>query len=174
MIRTFQPADLTAVMQIWLNANLKAHNFIPADYWKNHFEHVKKLLPDAELYVYEKPPASLYGFIGMAGDYIAGIFVEENARSKGIGKQLLDHAKSLRQNLTLNVYQKNERAVSFYLREGFRIHSQAEEDCTNETEYFMKWRSADLKFPAASLEAAAPPRSSLPPDTIRKRPDALP
>lgn len=141
MIRTFRSDDLTELMHIWLNANLQAHGFIPADYWKSRFEQVKQLLPDAELYIYEELPASPCGFIGMSGDYIAGIFVKETCRSKGIGKQLLDHAKSLRQRLTLHVYQKNEGAVHFYLREGFLIQSQAREDSTGETEYMMSWRN---------------------------------
>lgn len=141
MIRTFQPEDLTELMHIWLNANLQAHDFIPADYWKSHFEQVRQLLPDAELYVYEEFPASPCGFIGMSGDYIAGIFVKETARSKGIGKQLLDHAKSLRQRLTLHVYRKNEGAVHFYLRERFLIQSQVRENSTGETEYTMSWRN---------------------------------
>lgn len=141
MIRTFRSEDLTELIHIWLNANLQAHGFIPADYWKSRFEQVKQLLPDAELYIYEELPASPCGFIGMSGDYIAGIFVKETCRSKGIGKQLLDHAKSLRQRLTLHVYQKNEGAVHFYLREGFLIQSRAKEDSTGETEYMMSWRN---------------------------------
>lgn len=140
MIRTFQFTDLTDVMQIWLNANIQAHRFIPALYWQEHFEHVKKMIPSAELYVSEDTSGVLNGFIGLSGDYIAGIFVAEDARSRGIGKQLLNHAKLIRQTLSLNVYQKNERAVRFYLREGFAIQSQNTDPDTKETEYLMTWR----------------------------------
>lgn len=140
MIRTFHPSDLTEITKIWLKANLEAHNFIPANYWENCLEQVKELLPAAELYLYEDSPAVPLGFIGMTGDYIAGIFVKKSARSKGIGKQLLDHVKALRHDLTLHVYQKNERAVRFYLREGFCIQSRTEDDNTGETEYLMTWR----------------------------------
>lgn len=144
MIRTFRSADLTEIMHIWLSANLKAHDFIPADYWESHFEQVQVLLPAAELYIYEEDAGALCGFIGMSGDYIAGIFVKEGARSGGIGKQLLDYVKSFRQSLTLNVYRKNERAVRFYLRENFTVRSQRLEKDTGEEEYLMEWkRSSD-------------------------------
>ena len=45
---------------------------------------------------------------------LQGIFVRDKEQSGGIGKQLLDFVKSLKGQLELNVYQKNERAVSFY------------------------------------------------------------
>lgn len=38
-------------------------------------------------------------------------------QSKGIGKQLLNHAKEFRSKLKLSVYQENEKAIKFYLRE---------------------------------------------------------
>ena len=53
MIRKFETQDLDAVMQIWLHGNLDAHPFIPASFWTDHFETVRDMLPQAELYVHE-------------------------------------------------------------------------------------------------------------------------
>ena len=36
MIRTFKKEDTEAVMRIWLNGNLEAHGFVPADYWREN------------------------------------------------------------------------------------------------------------------------------------------
>ncbi len=138
MVRNMKRADLDAVADIWLDTNLKAHNFIPAQYWRSHFEAVKGMLREAELYVWEDE-GGVQGFVGLDGDYIAGIFVRDGARSRGIGKTLLDLAKSLRSSLTLNVYQRNSRAVSFYLREGFSLRSESVDENTGETEYLMGW-----------------------------------
>ena len=44
MIRKFETQDLDAVMQIWLQANLDAHAFIPASFWTDHFEIVRDML----------------------------------------------------------------------------------------------------------------------------------
>ena len=140
MIRKFETQDLDAVMQIWLHGNLDAHPFIPASFWTDHFETVRDMLPQAELYVHEdKDTRQIDGFIGLTGNHIEGIFVAKAARSKGIGKALLDHAKLLKPSLTLNVYQKNERALAFYRREQFAVQSEGIDEDTNEAEIQMLW-----------------------------------
>ena len=53
MIRVLQEADIDRVAEIWLDSNLKAHHFIPAQYWKSNFGLVKEMLSQAEVYVYE-------------------------------------------------------------------------------------------------------------------------
>ena len=53
MIRKLQKADVIKVADIWLDSNVKTHNFIPAQYWKSNYEPVKEMLLQAEVYVYE-------------------------------------------------------------------------------------------------------------------------
>ena len=66
MIRKFETQDLDAVMQIWLHGNLDAHPFIPASFWTDHFETVRDMIPQAELYVHEnETPRQIDGFIGL-------------------------------------------------------------------------------------------------------------
>ena len=75
MIRKFESRELDAVMQIWLQANLDAHAFIPASFWEAHFEMVRDMLPQAELYVHEnEAPRQIGGFIGLAENHIEGDF----------------------------------------------------------------------------------------------------
>lgn len=99
---------------------------------------VQKHLLHAEVYVYEDA-GTIYGFIGIQENYVAGIFVKKEVRSTGIGKQLLDYVKAIHQALTLNVYQKNRRAVEFYKREGFSIILENIETDTGEIDYTMHW-----------------------------------
>ena len=140
MIRKLETQDLDAVMQIWLQANLDAHAFIPASFWEAHFEMVRDMLPQAELYVHEnEAPRQIDGFIGLTENHIEGIFVVKSARSKGIGKALLDHAKSRKPRLDLSVYQKNERALAFYRREQFVVQSEGIDEDTNEADIQMLW-----------------------------------
>lgn len=140
MIRKFENLDLDAVMQIWLQANLDAHAFIPASFWEAHFEMVRDMLPQAELYVHENEDTrQIDGFIGLTENHIEGIFVVKSARSKGVGKALLEYAKSCKPRLTLSVYQKNERALAFYRREQFAVHSEGIDEDTNEAEIQMLW-----------------------------------
>ncbi len=138
MIRFYNKDDLCSIMDIWLDSNIKAHNFIAPIYWRNNFSMVKEMMPQARLYVYEHQK-ELAGFIGIMEDYIAGIFVSSNQQSKGIGQELLNYAKSDHKKLSLTVYKKNERAVTFYLREGFIIKNEQIDDATGETEFVMAW-----------------------------------
>ena len=88
-IRPFLPDDLNAILKIWLSANLQAHDFIDAAYWADHLEMVRDLLPQAEIYV----------------------------------------------------YQKNGRAVRFYLREGFTCAEEHVDSATGESELLLTWEN---------------------------------
>ncbi len=136
MIRTLQKADINRVMDIWLDTNIKAHSFVPSQYWKSNCDLVREMLPHAEVYVYENEQG-IQGFVGLNGDYMEGIFVSDGMQSQGIGKRLLDFIKSKKVKLCLNVYRKNMRAIHFYQREGFKIQHEGIDEATGEKDYTM-------------------------------------
>ena len=135
MIRKLRKADINKVA----DTNIKAHYFIPAQYWKRNFDLVKELLLQATVYVYEDKQ-EIQGFVGLSDEYIEGIFVSAEMQSQGIGKILLNYVKGKRNNLLLNVYQKNARAISFYQREGFEIQCNGIDEATGERDYAMAWQ----------------------------------
>ena len=139
MVRKLQKDDINRVGDIWLDTNIKAHDFIPTQYWKSNFKSVKEALSQAEVYVYEYD-TEIQGFIGLNDEYVEGIFVSGEMQSQGIGKILLDYAKNKRSKLLLNVYQKNTRAISFYQREGFEIQHSGLDEATGEKDYVMAWQ----------------------------------
>lgn len=139
MIREFKIKDLERVVEIWLESNIDAHSFIDKKYWEDNYEMVKEILPSAEIYLYEENK-NILGFVGLMENYIAGIFVEKNFHSQGIGRKLLDCCKSLKRELTLSVYEKNQKAYSFYIREGFQVVEKKIDENTNEIELVMYWR----------------------------------
>lgn len=51
MIRRFETRDLDEVMSLWLHANIEIHSFIETDYWKKNYDMVRKLIPEAEVFV---------------------------------------------------------------------------------------------------------------------------
>ena len=136
-IRAYQASDLKAIMDLWLDTNVAAHDFIDEDYWRSNYDTVRQMIPEATLYVFEDQ--GIKGFAGLNGTYIAGIFVDKTQQSKGVGKQLLDFIKEKNVELMLQVYKKNNRAVQFYLREGFEIEKEQLDIHTSETELVMKW-----------------------------------
>lgn len=139
MIRRLQKTDINSVADIWLDTNLKAHDFILAEYWESNFNFVKEMLSQAEVYVFERDK-KIQGFIGLTDEYIEGIFVAAEMQSQGIGKLLLDFVKNKKEKLRLNVYQKNTREIKFYKREGFVIQHEGLDESTNEKEYVMTWQ----------------------------------
>ena len=139
MIRRPDTQDLDTVSAIWLDANREAHDFIPASYWLGHLEEVRAALAQAEVWAFADA-AGLLGFVGLQGDYIAAIFVRREARSRGVGRRLLDHVKAGHPRLSLRVYEKNQRAAAFYRREGFRLLETGVDPETGEAELLLEWR----------------------------------
>ena len=100
---------------------------------------VREQLLQAEFYVYETD-GKILGFVGLQGDYLAGIFVDRHARSMGIGGQLIHYVQKIRRTLILNVYRKNQSAMEFYLREGFSVLSEDIDEATGETDIVLSWK----------------------------------
>ena len=119
MVRKLRNADVNKVADIWLDTNMKAHYFIPTQYWKSNFELVKELLLQATVYIYEDNQ-EIQGFIGLNDEYIEGIFVSDEMQSQGIGKILLNYAKDK--------------------REGFEIQYSGLDESTGEKDYVMVWQ----------------------------------
>lgn len=144
MIRKFVQDDIDVLMDLWLAGNLQAHSFIPERYWKDHLDPVREMLPLAELYVYvEEAEGRVDGFVGLNGEHIEGIFVRKVSQFTGVGTALLEFVKERRERLTLGVYRKNQRAVRFYERKGFRIREERTDPDTGESEYEMIWEKEE-------------------------------
>ena len=140
MIRAYEANDHEEVMEIWLFSNLQVHNFIPAKYWKDNFTEVSRIMEIASVYVWEEA-GHILGFVGSMELMVMGLFVDEKARGRGIGKALLDYLKTKQEELTLAAYEKNPRAVHFYMRDGFKVQSEQVDSGTNEKEILLVWKA---------------------------------
>lgn len=137
MIRPFRPSDMDAVLAVWLEASLAAHDFIPASFWESNVAAMRDLyLPKAETHVHEEDGA-VTGFLCLDNDRLAALFVDPRAQGRGIGSRLLDTAKGLRRHLRLTVYERNSRAVAFYARHGFAVTGRQVDESTGEHELIM-------------------------------------
>ncbi|KAA8433117.1 MULTISPECIES: GNAT family N-acetyltransferase [Lactobacillales] len=137
-LNSFSDRDLEQLAQIWLNGNLQAHSFIPAQYWKNQFVNIKKMLPEANIFVYRNNE-TIIGFLGELDGYIAGLFVDMNYRNQGVGSRLINYLKQINDKLTLSVYVDNINAVNFYENKDFIIDSVGMDTETDSKEYHMIW-----------------------------------
>lgn len=154
MVRRFQPSDTQAVMQVWLHGNEDAHPFVPASYWRAHYAQVQAQLTRAAVYVWAAK-GQVQGFIGLQGDYIAGLFVKRECRGQGIGCALLAFAKANHPTLTLHVYEKNQRALRFYTREGFYVVSRQSEPDTGAAEMMLRWANKPVAMAPCAKDGQA-------------------
>ena len=80
-----------------------------------------------------------WALLGWIRAILQGFLCGRGRSPGGIGKALLDIVKEKKAELALHAYQKNEKAVRFYLREGFRIRREMTDEDTREEEYLMEW-----------------------------------
>ena len=119
MIRKATPADLPALLDIWLEATQQAHDFIEPSFWEGKFEDMRDhYLPSADVWLYERDGRPL-GFFALQEHILAALFVSPSEHGQGIGSALLEQARSMTDGLELSVYERNSEAVAFYQKHGF-------------------------------------------------------
>ncbi|MEH6453791.1 MAG: N-acetyltransferase [Psychromonas sp.] len=137
MIRTYVEQDIEDLLSIWLNASIKAHDFVNAEFWLSQLESMRNIyIPASETYVFEKD-AEVVGFYCLYESNLAAIFVTPELQGQGIGKQLISHAKKQRTALSLSVYKENAASYQFYLAQGFKVVSEQADQHTGHQQYTM-------------------------------------
>ncbi|KAA3639895.1 MAG: GNAT family N-acetyltransferase [Bacteroidetes bacterium] len=128
------------VVELWYETSLVAHDFIPASYWAKHKKAMASVyLPNSETYLAIENE-KIAGFISMATNYLAAIFVDNKFQGKGIGKKLLNFIKEKRATIQLKVYKQNTTSVGFYKSQNFKIISESIEEETGKREFMMEWK----------------------------------
>ena len=141
IIRKPLHTETEAIIKVWQEGNTRAHSFIHPDYWLSHIDYMRQALPHSEVYVCEVN-GEIAGFAGIDGNHIAGLFVDENYQSQGIGTSLIEFIKQHHFTLTLAVYKKNEKALQFYSKRGFAVTEERVDTKTDEAELLMRWNRA--------------------------------
>ena len=129
MIRKYQERDLDHLLDVWYRASKIAHSFLDESFFISERNSIPKIyLPVAETYVFEKD-GRLVGFISLIGQEVGAIFVDPEMQGQGIGRALMDQARTLRGELELDVFKANIIGRRFYDLYGFKeayehIHEQ--------------------------------------------------
>ncbi|UUV06791.1 GNAT family N-acetyltransferase [Ruegeria sp. YS9] len=98
---------------------------------------------DQEWVTVAETEAGVVGFLALDGREIHSLYLDVSVRGRGIGQQLLDHAKSARSELSLYAFQDNARACRFYERNGFAevARSDGADNDENLPDILFVWRS---------------------------------
>jgi putative acetyltransferase len=141
MIRAFESSDMNDVLNIWLGASIEAHGFVEKEFWESRVNNMREIyIPDSETYVFSEN-GTVKGFVSLKEDSLAAMFVSPDAQGKGIGRQLMNKAKSLRRRLSLTVYRENEKSMRFYMKCGFRPVKERVDEHTGHIEILMEYSS---------------------------------
>lgn len=140
MIRNYRKTDLEEMVNIWYDASVLAHPFVPPSFWA--FE--KKAMREEYLLLAENfvfvEAGKVTGFISLVGEKVCAIFVAPEKQGKGVGSALLKHVMVLRRSLNLKVYRDNKNALEFYKKCGFTAVGDEIDEITGCTQIHMEWR----------------------------------
>lgn len=70
----------------------------------------------------------MLGFLGVSASEIEMLFVRDETRGRGVGRELLEYATGVLGLTRLWVNSQNGQAVGFYRRMGFRETGRCERD----------------------------------------------
>lgn len=124
MIRAYRPEDLAAVLTVWADASAVGHPFLTDDFLALERRNVEQVhLPSTETWVWDAN-GCVAGFIALVDKEIGGLFVDPVLHGRGIGRSLVEHARRLRGELEVEVFEENALGRAFYLACGFTELSQ--------------------------------------------------
>ncbi|HAB02792.1 MAG TPA: acetyltransferase [Pseudomonas sp.] len=120
IIRQATLADHPRLLALWQRSVRATHHFLQDADIEALLPQLRDCyLPAVELWVAVDAEDSPLGFIGLNANHVEMLFVEPDLRGKGIGRALLDHARSTRSQLSVDVNEQNPEAVGFYRHYGF-------------------------------------------------------
>ena len=112
MIRLLNESDYPRICEIWESAVRNTHDFLAEEDFLHYKEVLPSYFPHVRLAGWEED-GRLLGFIGTSADNIEALFVDNEARGKGIGKALLLHAINDLHIYKVDVNKKTARPWAF-------------------------------------------------------------
>ncbi len=130
VIRPFIDRDADDLLGVWYRASLIAHAFLTEEFLqRERVEIAERWLPAAETHVFDRD-GRVAGFLSLIGNEVGAVFVDPHLHGQGIGRALMDHARSRRSHLELSVFEANAVGRRFYDRYGFRFVDRRVEEET--------------------------------------------
>lgn len=128
-VKERNPVLIEKLLSVWENSVRATHLFLS----DNEIEDIKEYVPQAlnsvpVLVVAENENGNLMGFMGIAHQMLEMLFVSDEYRGRGTGKQLLQYGIENYGVNELAVNEQNPLAKGFYEHMGFEVYKRTELD----------------------------------------------
>jgi putative acetyltransferase len=128
LVRASLPSDGDRIVEIWRDAVDATHDFLAPHDRIAIEQDVRAHLPRLPMWLAVDADDRPLAFMLLGEAHIDALFVDPAARGTGIGRLLVDLARSLAPVLTTDVNAQNEQALGFYRRLGFAEAGRADLD----------------------------------------------
>nr|WP_232897340.1 GNAT family N-acetyltransferase [Pontibaca salina] len=101
------------------------------------------MMSDRGLITVAERNSTVIGFLALEREYIHGLYLDRTARGQGVGRLLIDHAKTRAERLELRVAQHNATAKRFYRLAGFKEVARGDGSANDENlpDVHFVWRT---------------------------------
>ena len=133
-MRIFEVKDRTEtlknkLLEIWEDSVKATHLFLLDDEIKKIKEYVPQALKEVEhLIIMENENDMPIAFMGIENTKLEMLFIKNNEREKGYGKQLMNYGIKKYNVNELTVNEQNPNAKGFYEHLGFKVYKRSEVD----------------------------------------------
>lgn len=122
-------ALIEQLLIVWESSVKATHLFLS----ENEIESIKKYVPQAlkqipHLIIVENKNQVPVGFMGIANQHLEMLFVSNEERGKGLGKELLNYGIEQYSVNDLAVNEQNPLAKGFYEHMGFKVYKRTNRD----------------------------------------------
>ncbi|GAA5096188.1 hypothetical protein GCM10023210_29720 [Chryseobacterium ginsengisoli] len=127
-IRIAVSEDYPRIMEIWESAVKATHNFLTEEDF-NYFKEIipKHYLPNLEVYLIFQHEL-IQGFASISEGNLEMLFIHDDVRGKGLGKELYRFMKEKTGLTKVDVNEQNPQAIGFYEKMGFKQIGRSEKD----------------------------------------------
>ena len=127
MIRKIEVTDYLRLVEIWESAVSATHDFLKEEDFRYYKQQLPTYFQYVNLYGWEKD-GRLVGFMGIAEGNLEMLFVDNDYRGIGVGKELITYAIDNLEVTKVDVNEQNVQVLGFYKHIGFQVYERSELD----------------------------------------------
>jgi len=129
-IRSYEPTDEDVVMQLWSRSSWQAHPFVDGEGTGARAQEMREVYLRQDQNYVVTDDGEVIGILELIDSLIGGLFVDPDAQGRDAGRAMIEFAATMHPVLTVDVYERNQRARAFYAHVGFVEGSRWIEDGT--------------------------------------------